>query len=218
MALSNTTTIHRLLSLCLALLSFSFFHHDGVTAVEDEGVITTTFCACGGSSSSSSVASLVLPPRPDVSAKAETARWMARVLDWGVLTTISTRLGDDNSSSDPVPFGNVYSFVDGTCSRSTGVPYVYGTYLDQSFIDIKQDPKVSLTLSEASLSSVCASKHGLDSCTLGRCTELYPLDVLKGRTNIFRFLLLLHVKRDQVRRSRKSCMWEVDVDRNAYCS
>lgn len=122
-----------------------------------------TTCACGGGGSSTSPSS-ELPRRPDVSAKAETARWMARVLDWGVLSTISTRLEDGDSI--PIPFGNVYSFVDGTCAESKGVPYVYGTYLDQSFIDTKHNPKVSLTLSEASLSSVCASKHGLDSCTL----------------------------------------------------
>jgi hypothetical protein len=91
-------------------------------------------------------------------------RWMVHTLDWGVLSTISTRLGGDDN---PVPFGNIYSFVDGSCHNSTGIPYFYGTYLDQSFLDIREHETVSLSLSEASLSSVCTERDGLDACTLG---------------------------------------------------
>ena len=90
---------------------------------------------------------------------------MVHTLDWGVLSTISTRVGDD--ASNPIPFGNIYSFVDGTCDESTGIIYLYGTYMDQSFADSLQNDMVSFSLSEASLSSVCAERHGLDSCTLG---------------------------------------------------
>jgi Pyridoxamine 5'-phosphate oxidase len=61
------------------------------------------------------------------------------------------------------PFGNVYSFVDGPCHNSTGVPYFYGTYMDQSFQDILSNPSVSFTLSEASLSSVCGGSS-LSGC------------------------------------------------------
>lgn len=106
-----------------------------------------------------------LQSRPDIAAKALTARWMVHSLDWGVLSTISTRLGDGHAS--PIPFGNIYSFVDGPCDNSTGTIYLYGTYLDQSFLDTADNPIVSFTLSEASLSSVCAGRDGLDSCTLG---------------------------------------------------
>jgi hypothetical protein len=91
-----------------------------------------------------------------------TARWMVHSLDWGTLTTISTRLGGGE-----IPFGNIYSFVDGTCTKSTGIPYFYGTYLDQSLLDSMDNPMVSLSLSEASLASVCGNKDGLDACSLG---------------------------------------------------
>lgn len=75
---------------------------------------------------------------------------------------MSTRFGDAN-----IPFGNIYSFVDGSCEKFTGTPYFYGTYMDQSLQDSKANPMVSLSLSEASLSSVCANKDGLDACSLG---------------------------------------------------
>ena len=164
----RTPNVTYSLLLCWLVLSLKSFCHEVAAssseAAESSSTASSSSCACGASSS------LILPPRPDVSAKAETARWMTRVLDWGTLSTISTRLGGDIDGDRPpvpVPFGNVYSFVDGTCDKSTGVPYIYGTYLDQTFIDTKQNTKVSLTLSEASLSSVCTAKHGLDSCTLG---------------------------------------------------
>lgn len=102
-----------------------------------------------------------LTNRPRKDDKVTTARWMVHSLDWGTLTTISTRLGDRN-----IPFGNIYSFVDGTCTNSTGVPYFFGTYLDQSLIDSIDNPMVSLSLSEASLSSVCGNKDVLEECSL----------------------------------------------------
>jgi len=103
--------------------------------------------------------------RPDKAKKAQTARWMVHSLDWGVLSTISTRLGDGMGT--PVPFGNIYSFVDGSCEKSTGIPYFYGTYMDQSFSDSLENPTVSLSLSEASFSSVCTDRDGLEACALG---------------------------------------------------
>ncbi|KAG7353156.1 pyridoxamine 5'-phosphate oxidase [Nitzschia inconspicua] len=118
-----------------------------------------------------------LQTRPDISEKAQTARWMVHSLDWGVLSTISSRMKGDNVGVDdtiattttslPVPFGNVYSFVDGTCDKATGIPYLFGTFMDQSFIDSVENPFVSLTLSEASLSSVCTEREGLSACMLG---------------------------------------------------
>ena len=132
--------------------------------------------------------------RPDLVEKAPTARWMAHSLDWGVLSTISSRL-----DGDPTPFGNIYSFVDGTCHNSTGVPYIYGTYLDQSFTDISENRKVSFTLTEASLSSVCTNKAGLEACTIGtrhgdpenpvcaRLTLTGVLEVLEETSEEFQF-------------------------------
>ena len=100
----------------------------------------------------------MLLDRPDVLEKEKRARWMVHSLNYGVLSTISTRL-----PGSP-PFGNVYSFVDGDCSSSSGVPYFYGTYMDQSFEDVKLNPSVSFTLSEASLPSVCSASP-LKACT-----------------------------------------------------
>lgn len=107
-----------------------------------------------------------LQRRPDIAAKAETARWMVHSLDWCVLSTVSSRLGDGHAS--PVPFGNIYSFVDGPCSKSTGTVYLYGTYLDQSMVDTATNPIVSFALSEASLGSVCpGGREPLEACSLG---------------------------------------------------
>jgi len=115
--------------------------------------------------------------KPGLEHKEETARWMVHSLDWGILSTISTRLLKTDgglietrgtattTASLPVPFGNVYSFADGTCNNSTGTPYFYGTFMDQSFLDAKENTAVSLSLSEASLSSVCGAE-ALPSCAI----------------------------------------------------
>mmetsp|Transcript_3005 Transcript_3005/g.7091 ORF Transcript_3005/g.7091 Transcript_3005/m.7091 type:complete len:220 (+) Transcript_3005:155-814(+) len=115
-------------------------------------VLSSAECACE------------LEERPDLTAKAETARWMVHSLNWGVVSTISSRLGGEGSPA--IPFGNVYSFVDGPCDKSTGVPYLYGTYMDQSFSDTESNDMISLTLSESTLASVCPNEV-LDSCALG---------------------------------------------------
>lgn len=95
--------------------------------------------------------------RPELWKKAETARWMVHTIDYGVLTTISSRLPGS------VPFGNVYSFIDGSCANATGVLYFYGTYMDASFRDMLHNPAASFTLTEASLvSSSCRSDRHID--------------------------------------------------------
>lgn len=117
------------LSRCLQMLAlFAFLCLHSI-------VLSSAECACE------------LEERPNLKAKAETARWMVHSLDWGVVSTISSRLGGDGSPA--IPFGNVYSFVDGPCDKSTGVPYLYGTYMDQSFTDTESNDMVSLTLSES---------------------------------------------------------------------
>mmetsp|Transcript_29748 Transcript_29748/g.63717 ORF Transcript_29748/g.63717 Transcript_29748/m.63717 type:complete len:236 (-) Transcript_29748:324-1031(-) len=116
--------------------------------------------------SSSAECACKVEERPDLADKAKTARWMVHSLDWGVISTISSRLGGGTDGSQPVPFGNVYSFVDGSCDQATGIPYIYGTYMDQSFADSTTNDMVSLTLSESSLSSVCPN-NAIDSCMLG---------------------------------------------------
>lgn len=85
-------------------------------------------------------------PKPED--KVGTARWMAKTLDWGVLSTTSTRSQGTHIGS---AFGNPYSFADG----ATGTPYFYASGLDASMIDLfgAQDAsaRASLALSEATL-------------------------------------------------------------------
>lgn len=106
--------------------------------------------------------------RPELWNKEELARWMVHSLDWGVLTTQSTRLPG-------YPFGNVYSFVDGGCASSSGTPYFYGTFMDQSFIDLKANPKASFTLSEASFADVCGGES-LPQCAIGNLAKYHGGD------------------------------------------
>jgi len=123
-----------------------------------------------------------LLPQPSADHKEETARWMVHSLDWGVLSTISTRVEsvvDENGAqkvvhssssgteadSKPVPFGNIYSFVDGVCDDSTGTPYFLGTYMDQTFADTLSNSAISLSLTEASIPSVCGTSP-LKSCEI----------------------------------------------------
>merc|ERR1719463_132032 len=93
---------------------------------------------------------------------------MVHSLDWGVVSSISSRLGGGSGGEDSqvIPFGNVYSFVDASCDRSTGIPYLYGTYMDQTFADTLHNDKVALTLSESSLASACPRREAIDACLL----------------------------------------------------
>jgi hypothetical protein len=103
-----------------------------------------------------------------------TARWMVHNIDWGVLTTISSRTtssrdehdrSNTKSTSSVIPFGNIYSFVDGSCTKSTGIPYFYGTYMDQTLQDMIYNPVASFTLSEASMDTSCMSSSSSSSTT-----------------------------------------------------
>jgi hypothetical protein len=116
-------------------------------------------CACPG-----------ILPRPDLMEKELLARWMVHTLDWGVLTTINSRLSETgDTATTAMPFGNVYSFVDGPCDSnatiSKGTPYFYATYMDQSLQDMKRNPSASLTLSEASVASVCGAE-AMEACKM----------------------------------------------------
>jgi hypothetical protein len=107
-------------------------------------------------------------PRPDLMQKELLARWMVHTLDWGVLTTINSRLSKKGDTvTTAMPFGNVYSFVDGPCDSNAtiGTPYFYATYMDQSLQDMKRNPSASLTLSEASVASVCGAE-ALEACRI----------------------------------------------------
>jgi len=86
-----------------------------------------------------------LPP-PWFSDKAATARWVVNSLEWGVLSTISTRSGGTTVGA---AFGNPYSYAD-----VDGVPYFYASSLDASMVDLfgaGGRPNATLSLSEAAL-------------------------------------------------------------------
>ena len=65
---------------------------------------------------------------PNASDHVATARWMAKTLTWGTLSTISTR-SDGSTVGDA--FGNPNSFAD-----VDGVPYLYAADMDASMVDI----------------------------------------------------------------------------------
>lgn len=124
-------------------------------------------CACG-----------TISNRPNIMNKVETARWMVHNINYGILTTISTRsiipdpshqkhhphyYSKDPVSSIPIPFGNVYSFIDGSCANATGTPYFYATIMDQSIQDVQSNNMVSFTLSEASIDTLCMLQDDQES-------------------------------------------------------
>jgi len=104
---------------------------------------------------------LASPPEP--SDKVATARWMASNINWGVLSTTSTR---NEGTTVGEAFGNPYSFAD----ADSGVPYFYGTDMDASMIDLftaeKPSPRATLAISEASLHNASTSATQA-SCKIG---------------------------------------------------
>jgi hypothetical protein len=116
---------------------------------------------CTSASTTSATTTTASSSRPNWRDKAATARWMVHTIDYGVLSTISSRFvvedaestsnSNNNNAMMGVPFGNVYSFVDG--KNASGTPYFYGTYMDQSLSDMQHNAAASLTLTEASLLS-----------------------------------------------------------------
>ena len=134
-----------LLLLAVFTLSSFFLGHSKADNKNDDD----TTCPCA------------ILPKPGLWKKELTARWMVHTLNWGVLSTISSRLPNNVTT----PFGNVYSFIDGDCHNSTGTPYFFGTFLDQTFQDMQVHDQASFTLSEAGLASVCGA-HALPACAI----------------------------------------------------
>ncbi|XP_008326336.1 protein CREG2 [Cynoglossus semilaevis] len=81
------------------------------------------------------------PPHQET---ARTARYIAHYSDWGFLSTISTQ-----DEIKGLPFGNIFSVSDGPAENSTGVIYFYVTPMDNTVSDLRSNPFVSLTFSEA---------------------------------------------------------------------
>lgn len=95
--------------------------------------------------------------RPNPLFKIKTARWMVKSLNWGVLSTTSAR-SDGSTPGDS--FGNPYAFAD----ASNGVPYFYASDLDASIVDLQQNTRMSLALSEATLAG---TPDEVKACKIG---------------------------------------------------
>jgi len=94
---------------------------------------------------------------PPYEKKALTARWMAQTINWGVLSTTSTR---DEGTHAGDAFGNPYSFA-----SVKGQPYFYASGMDSSMIDLNLDAdsnssggRASFAISEASLGTQAECK------------------------------------------------------------
>ena len=112
----------------------------------------------GAKAPASAVAVAVGSKPPPTSEHPETARWMASNLEYGFLSTTSTR---SDGTTVGQAFGNPYSFAD-----VGGVPYIYASLLDASMVDTLgtegASPRASLALSEAALPG-----KPLSSCHIG---------------------------------------------------
>jgi hypothetical protein len=116
-------------------------------------------------STSMVVLALAVGP-PNTTDKVATARWMASNINWGVLSTTSTRI---QGALLGEAFGNPYSFAD----ADSGVPYFYASDLDASMVDafignasIKLNPQATLAISEASLHNA-TSPATQPACRIG---------------------------------------------------
>jgi len=99
--------------------------------------------------------------------KAQTARWMTHTLSWGTVSTLAPN--NDADATTYYPFGNIYSYVDGSCATDTGTPYFYGSEIDPTFQQAKTNPTVSFSLSEASYDSVNGCSTDVGGSTLAAC-------------------------------------------------
>jgi len=97
-------------------------------------------------------------PRPNPLQKVKTARWMVKTLNWGVLSTTSSR---SESSTPGDAFGNPYAFAD----ASTGIPYFYASDFDASIVDLNVSTRMTLALSEATLAG---TSDEVKACTIGQ--------------------------------------------------
>lgn len=98
-----------------------------------------------------------IDPRPNPLQKIKTARWMVKTLNWGVLSTTSSR---SESSTPGDSFGNPYAFAE----ASNGIPYFYASDLDASMTDLNVSTRMTLALSEATLAG---TSDEVKACTIG---------------------------------------------------
>lgn len=114
---------------------------------------------------------------PPWSEPAKRARWLAYHSLWASVGTVSVHLHGK-------PWGNVRSVADGVGANSTGLPFLYVPTPDPTSIDIKANPSVTLSLSEAALSErvaagrICGGKDAEDPT----CARLHISGTIKALT------------------------------------
>lgn len=106
--------------------------------------------------------------------KAKRARYLVHHSEWVTLSTTSVHLKG-------TPFGIAQSVSDGPTSNATGVPYIYITTMATIMADVRANPVISMSFTEAQ-SEYC-TKHSLDPES-PRCARLCLtgkfVEVLKG--------------------------------------
>jgi hypothetical protein len=113
------------------------------------------------------------PPVPAVAAPpawnqtAARARWLVYNSLWTAVSTRSMRLHGE-------PWSNIRSIADGVGENSTGLPFFYLPTPDPSAVDIRSDPRITISLTEAALgervvngSEICGNMDAEDP-TCGR--------------------------------------------------
>ena len=83
-------------------------------------------------------------PPPPWNQTAARARWLVAHAMWTAISTVDVRIKGS-------PWGNVRSIADGVGADSTGLPYFYLPTPDPTAVDVKADPHVTLSFSEAAL-------------------------------------------------------------------
>lgn len=101
---------------------------------------------------------LAVIAQPKSPTHAERARGMMSFIQWGALATISSR---SNGTRVGDAFGNPNSIAD-----LDGVPYIYASNEDSSFVDIALNKRVSFALSEAALTTKDGSAN-ITACKIG---------------------------------------------------
>jgi len=138
--------------------------YGGAAIVPPADYFAANASAVGGALSAPSPSSASAPAVSDSPPwfwqKVPTARWMAKTLNWGVLSTVSTRT---DATAVGAPFGNPYSFAD-----VAGQPYFFASLLDASMTDLfgasTANARATFALSEASLTGKAVRTQ---SCKIG---------------------------------------------------
>ena len=121
----------------------------------------------------------LVPDPPPYQQYAKRARWLVYHSLWSSIGTVSVHLNG-------APWGNVRSVADGLGANSTGLPYLYLPTPDPSAVDVRANPNVTLSFSEAALAervSAAGSPCGGMDAEDPTCARLHLFGTLKALTS-----------------------------------